>query len=183
MELILTTILGLIVGIIASFIFWGYQRFIKPDVTIAPLITATRDKETGKKIYRFKIRNNGKNQVVGIIFKAWVCDLIDVPGGKISRGIADFPIKNSNTLTLAPKGRSKRPWGLTEERIFRSTPDFDFENMLSEERRIMVTLRVSDGLTGTTDVQQRVFSKEDVKEGIFAFGASLEVICDKLRNG
>lgn len=176
MEILLSIILGLAVGIISSFMFWGGQRLVKPSVSIASKIAITKDEKTGKRAYRFKVRNNGKNQVVDITFKAWICELSSVPGGNISSGVEIFPINNSNTVTLAPCGKSERPWGLTEETTFRSLPNFDVEDMLADtNRKIMVTMRCSDSVSGTTVVQQKIFTAEDIKEGQFEFGQGMEI--------
>jgi hypothetical protein len=137
----------------------------------------TKDAATGKHIVRFKILNKGKNQVIGITFKAWVCDLLEVPGGKISRALYIFPISNSETATLTPERQTSRPWGLTPEQIYRSEPEFDVMELLSHSnQRILVTLRVSDAVSGTTVVQQVTYCKEDVIDGHFEFGESLEIV-------
>ena len=62
-------------------VFWKYLLWVRPDVSIAPKIAVSRNDQTGIKTYRFKIYNNGRHQVIGITLKAWLCDLIELPGG------------------------------------------------------------------------------------------------------
>lgn len=177
MELTISISLGFLFGIIACWVFWRYLRWQRPKVEIARKVSLTKDAVTGKQIIRFKILNKGRNQVIGITFKAWVCDLLEVPGGKMSRGLYILPISNSETATLTPRGQTSRPWGLTPEQLYRSEPEFDVMKLLSHsDHRILITLRVSDAVSGTTAVQQVTYCRGDVIEGLFEFGESLEII-------
>ena len=176
METVIGFVVGFALGIIGSWLFWKYLLWIRPDVLIASKIAVSMDEKTGKRVYRFKILNNGRHQVKDITLGAWVCDLMTVPGGQVSRGLFTFPLNNSQTLTLAPNGNVDRPWGLTPEAVFRSVPDFDVEALLNEpEKRILITLRVTDALSGTTVVQQRTFTNNDLVWGHFRLGDSLQI--------
>lgn len=176
METTISVLIGLITGFFASYIFWGYQKWQKPRIEIASEVSLLRDEISGEEICRFKILNKGKNQVINITFKAWLCKLIEVPGGKVSSVIHKFDIGNSNTLTLAGRGKSERPWGLTEETTFQC---HSLANVLDElnhkENRIMVTLKASDALTGSTIVIQHVFSRRDIRRGSFHLGESMSI--------
>ena len=98
-------------------------------------------------------------------------------GGQISHSLHRLPINSSETLTLAPKGVNNRPWGLTPERIFRCEPDISIDDIMNvPNRRILVALRVSDAISGTTTVQQTTYEKKDIIQGIFGFGESLEIV-------
>lgn len=163
-------------GIAGCWAFWRYLLWVQPDVSIAPKIAVSKNNQTDKNVYRFKILNNGKRQVTNITFKAWICDLMDVLGGKVSRGLYPFPINNSETATLGCKSKVERPWGLTPETVFRSEADFDVDRLLLDpDKRILVTLRVSDALSGTTVVQQRTFDKNDFVIGAFQLGESFSI--------
>jgi hypothetical protein len=94
----------------------------------------------------------------------------------VSYGLYRFPILNSETKALNPIGNSERPWGLTPEARFNSESEFDAYELLADSaRKIMITLRVTDALSGTTVVQQKVYGIEQIKEGIFKIGDSFEV--------
>ena len=176
METVIGLVVGFALGVLGSWLFWKYLLYIRPDVSIAPKIAVSIDEQTGKRVYRFKMHNNGRHQVKDITLGAWVCDLMTVPGGQVSRGLCTLPLNNSQTLTLAPNGDADRPWGLTPEAVFRSAPDFDVETLLDEpEKRILITLRVADALSGTTVVQQRTFTKNDLVLGHFRLGESLQI--------
>lgn len=176
METVIGLVVGFALGVLGSWLFWKYLLWIRPNVSIAPKIAISRDKQTGKRVYRFKILNNGKHQVKDVTLGAWVCDLMTVPGGQVSRSLYVFPLNNSETVSLAPNGNADRPWGLTPEVIFRSAPDFDVESLLDDpEKRVLITLRVSDALSGTTVVQQFTFTKDDLVWGHFRVGDSFQI--------
>lgn len=179
MGIIFGTLLGFVFGIIACWLFWKYLLFLKPNIEIAPLISFTKNEKTGRKIFRFKIVNRGVRQVTGITLNAWLCDLMGIPGGKVSRGLYRFPIKNSDTLTLNPEKQAERPWGLTPESTFKSEPEFDAYGLLAvPNHKIMITLRVADAISGTTVVTQKVYGREHIKEGMFEIGGSMKVVLD-----
>jgi hypothetical protein len=176
MQLLLSTILGFIFGIVACWAFWKYLLWQRPKVAIADKIAVETNDANNSKIYRFKITNKGSNQVVSITLKAWICDLLVVAGGQISRGLHELPISNSETVTLAPKGAANRPWGLTPERIFRCESGINIDEIMAvPNRRILVTLRVTDAISGTTAVQQISYDRKDILQGNFAFGESFEI--------
>lgn len=177
MDMVLPTIAGLIIGVATSWMFWRYLLWVKPKVVLSPKVSVTFDRTKGKKVYRFKIVNTGRHQAINITLRAWVADLMKVPGGEVSRAIYEMPINNSQTATLNPEKDVKRPWGLTSETTLRSEPDRDIEGMLEDcNTIIMVTLRVSDAISGTTIVQQRTYSRADIVRGMFKIGRSFEIV-------
>lgn len=176
MGIAISILVGLVLGVAGCWGFWRYLLWVRPNVSIAPKIAVSKNDQTGRNVYRFKIYNNGGHQVIGITFKAWLCDLIDLPGGKASHSLSTLPIFNTDTTTLSCRRKADRPWGLTPETFFRSEPDFDVESLLANPgKRILVTLRVTDALSGTTVVQQRTFSKHDLQYGTFCLGEGLEI--------
>jgi hypothetical protein len=177
MEFIFSAFLGAIFGLGTCWIFWKYLFWLKPKVEIAPNISFIINKDTGKKVFRFKIINKGTRQITGIKFNAWVCDLMDIPNGIVSRGLHTFPIKNSDTQTLSTIKNAERPWGLSPETTIRSEPELDVLELLTDSnKKIMVTLRVADAISGTNIVIQKVYGKDQVKEGMFAFGDSFDIL-------
>jgi hypothetical protein len=165
-----------VVGVIACWFFWRYLLFIKPDVSISPFIAMSRNETTGRPVFRFKIYNKGNRQVIGITLNAWVCRLIDAPGGQISRALYRLPIPNSETRTLNPKDKSERPWGLSPDAYLSSEPEFDLLQLLADpNRKILITLRTTDALSGTTVVKQKTFERRQIKEGMFRVGERMEV--------
>lgn len=176
MTLVLGSCLGFIFGVIACWLFWKYLLVLKPNVAIAPVIAMTRNEQTGRRIFRFKIYNKGARQVIGITLNGWVVELLDVPGGQITKALYKFPIRNSETMALNPENTFERPWDLNAETYFRTEPEFDTLELLSHPgRRVMITLRVSDALSGTTVVQQKTYEHSDFKEGMFRIGESMEI--------
>ncbi len=175
MGIAISSIVGFLLGIFASWLFWRYLLWKKPNVEIASKVSLTKDDNSGKNIYIFKIANKGDNQLIDLTFEATICDILSVPGGEISRGLFKFPI--IQILSIAPKGYNKRPWGLTPERNYVSIPDIDINKLLVKPNaRILITLRATDALSGTSATQQKTYCKQDIIQGEFAFGESLDII-------
>jgi hypothetical protein len=176
MELFIGTILGFIVGLIATWLFWKYMLVLKPDVSISTQVASELStKNSGRKTYRFKIRNNGKRQVINVSLVVTICRLIDVPGGKISSKIGTIFTKK-NASALAPHSISWSSWEIPPIYIFVATPDFDVEELISQpDTRIMATLSTTDAQSGTTHVQRVTYTQHDIIEGNFIKGLGFEI--------
>lgn len=162
---------GFFAGIAATYAYQIYSLTRKPSIELANEVSMESLDDLGHKhLYSFKLRNCGRNQVVDITLKAWLCKLVEIDGAKVSKGVYEFCINNSNTRTLAPEGKSDRPWGLTSEAELSAESEVNVPQFLSDSsHRIMVTVKASDAISGTTIVQQQTYSNEDIKEGIFGF--------------
>jgi len=168
--------LGVVGGVLASWLFWRYLLGIKPRIEVSPWISCIKVSATGQNRYRIKIVNRGKNQVIGISVNAWVVYLQPVPGGEISHALYSFTTHKSETLALNPASKSDRPWGLTPETTIILGTDKDLVAELTDtKKRLMVTLRYSDAISGTTVVTQQTFDSSALIDGLFRFGTSLEI--------
>lgn len=176
-EAVASTMVGFALGVFGSWIFWKYLLWVKPSVELSKNVSVSTDSNTGEKTYRVKIINVGRNQVIDISLKAWVVTLMELHGGKVSTAVYEMPVRNSPTMTLNPEKQVKRPWGITSEAYIRSTPDEDIERMLEEKNtKLMVTFRASDALSGSTVVQQVVYSRADIVPGMFKMGRSFDIM-------
>lgn len=177
MDILISAVIGVLTGVIATWAFWRTLLWQQPSLDISNQVSVEVNPITGRKEFRFKVFNSGKNQVTNIKVNAWLCDLLNVPGGTVARGVHHLPLPNSETLTLCPPGKEDRPWGLPPERAFVTSPDIDVEEFLSKENhRIMLAIRFSDAITGTTVVKQVTYTKRELIYGSFALGGNLDVL-------
>lgn len=134
--------------------------------------------DSGLFVYRFKVINLGKNQVIDIELNTWLTELVERGGIKVSRSIKRYETAHSATLTLAPANDENRPWGLTSELTvsFRTTDDLP-TILEDKEKRIIATLRTADAISRSTLVIQKDFTKENFKVGEFKARQSTVVYC------
>ncbi|CAK8713757.1 MAG: hypothetical protein CDV28_1642 [Candidatus Electronema aureum] len=174
-EQIIGAAVGFIVGIITTWCFWKYMLFLRPNVSISPHVAKELDAEHGQAFYRFKIRNNGKRQVINVSLIITLCRLRDVPEGRISSSIRTV-LPRKNVSALAEYSRGWTPWELPPIYIFVAKIDSNVEEELDKPNtRMIATLSVTDAKSGTTYVQRTTYRKEEVVIGDFIKGLSLEV--------
>ena len=171
-------LIGLAAGIIATFVFQFLLLQKKPKVVLAQQVSMeTLNTSPARYRYSFKAQNKGRHQVVDITLRAWLCELESVEGNEVSKGVYEFSINNSETRTLAPNGKSNRPWGLTSEAEFSAESDQNILQFLSSRNHlIMITFKARDAISGTTLVLQQTYGKRDVVEGIFGFRERMVVV-------
>ncbi|MGD2117330.1 MAG: hypothetical protein PVG66_03160 [Chromatiales bacterium] len=176
MDILTSSILGLIAGFSASWLFWKYLLNTKPRVEISDEIAVQFHAKTQTPIYTFKLVNRGLHQVTSIYFNAWLCELVDIPRGKVTHGLYKFPISNSDTRTLASKNSADPPWGLEAEMNIATRPEIDATAYLKRgDCAILITCKYTDAISGTTVVQQKHYNRHAIVPGWFPAGDSLKV--------
>ena len=169
-------IIGFLVGLIVNGVFWKYMLSLSPNVSISQQVARNVD-ATGQRVYRFKIKNNGKRQVINVSLIITLCKLRDVPEGRISSSIGTI-LPRKSISALAEHSTSWTPWELPPIYIFVAKPNFNIEKELDKPNtRMIATLSVTDAQSGTTHVQRTTYRKEDVIDGDFIKGLSLEIKC------
>lgn len=149
---------------------------LRPKVSIsAEVAKGWSNGISQKRVYRFKIRNDGKRQVINVSLVVTVCTLVDVPGGKISSSIGTI-LPRKTVSALAPRSLAWSSWDIPPIYIFVAKPDIDVEHLLNQpDTRIMATLSASDAQSGTTHVQRVTYTKQDVVDGQYVKGLSFEI--------
>lgn len=169
-------LLGLIASLVASWLFWRYQLQILPRITFCDDI-AVEESDNNDLVFRFKVINQGKNQVVNFVCNAWLCELAERGGVKISRAIKQYDIANTGTFTLASKSDEKRPWGLTSETTISFKDNLDLLSILAEspDMKIVATVKATDARSGSTQVIQKSFDSSNIKHGVWKANESTTV--------
>jgi hypothetical protein len=64
---IITTLVGFVLGVFGSWLFWRFLLVLRPDVRISPHVLKGHDRlDSGKVVYRLKVYNFGRRQVVDL---------------------------------------------------------------------------------------------------------------------
>src|SRR3569623_1715989 len=175
-ELLISQAVGFMLGLATSWVFWRFMLLLRPDVRVAAMIAKGHSrKEPDRIVYRLKIANYGRRQAINISIGAAICRLADLPGGKICTVMKRLPFKQSAIPAIGPKTKLGDSWGLSPVYVFVSTPEFDVPALMANNERLLVTLKATDAISGTTVVTRQAYLLADIKEGDFAWGLGFEV--------
>lgn len=175
MELVISNIIGLIVGLLTSYTFLRWQLFVKPNVSISPVVIYSTKKCT----FRIKIANESKRQVTAIQVKLSILKRTQYDNRAVQLVVRHLPLKSEDAFVLTGRRKHKDPWGLLYARTFETQSDNEaFAMLLSpagEERRIVLTMEAVDAISGTKVVQKVIYRHEDVVVDA-KFGKKFEMI-------
>lgn len=176
MELFTLNLVAFGLGIASSWTWWRFVSTLRPRLEISSqLARSVTENGLGNGLYRLKIANVGKRAIIDITATMTICALREVPGGYVSSAVQKLPILHQ-CLALGERRSYWSPWDVSPIYIFRISPDFDLESELSiPDTRIMLTLMAKDSLSGATAVHRRTYSLEDILDGDFARGLTLEI--------
>ncbi len=176
MEFFISQLIGFLVGILSSWIFWYALLLAKPKIAISKNIVFNQKKGS----LLVKIINKGRRQATDI--QASLA-LVERDSSRRFFTIHNAQLRKDFLPALAPIQESHKAWGLRTAFVFATDEGVQ---MLEElpivdrgERRIVFTLSATDGLSGTKVVQQTTYRLDDVKSG--RFGVWLEIREDTTR--
>jgi hypothetical protein len=170
MEFFISQVIGFLVGILSSWLFWYALLLAKPKIVISKNIVINRKKGS----LLVKVINRGRRQATDI--QASLA-LVERDNSGRFFTIHNAQLRKDLLLALAPVQESHKPWGLRTAFVFATDEGVQMLEELSivnrGERRIVFTLSATDGLSGTKIVQQTAYRLEDVRSG--RFGVWLEI--------
>ena len=167
-------IVGFIVGIISSYIFWLTLALTKPKILISP--SAVYYPKDGS--LKIKIINNSRRQAVDIQVETAVDE---ITSGK-RRTIHRPTIKNDTTrFALEPRHKDKDiQWGLPASTIFVIIDGKQILDLLESsnklERRLLFTLSATDAISGSKSVQRVSYLYSDIQHGDYCGGLNFKVM-------
>lgn len=170
---IVATLVGFVLGVLGSWIFWRFLLFMKPDVRISDVVLKGHDRlDKGQTLYRIKVFNFGSRQVIELQASARLVEKRD----------DRWPVKRELKLRFGggiPTLGRKKDFG---DPLLRIPPGFTFviegedclEAEMNADRRIMFMVSAKDALSGTTVVHRKVYTAADIQTGDFARGPIFE---------
>lgn len=174
-QLVIGSFIGFGFGVLSCWVFWRIQLLHRPRISICSQVARQNRCDTSaSKTYRFKIRNDGKRQVIDIRLVVTVCQLRPVPGGYISSSLGTV-VKESCSV-LAPNTTEWSSWDIPPIYIFRGTPSMDVDSLLKmPDTRLMATLSVADAVSGVRIVKRVTYGMDDMIDGDFVKGLGMEI--------
>jgi hypothetical protein len=176
-----TTMIGFLLGVVGSWLFWRYMLFLKPKVKISKYILRgpnRRNPDSNRPIFRIKVVNTGRRQIVGLEARATIGEITGNTEGIDRRRVTKkiLPLNSHEVPALGPKRNVGNSWSLRPLIVFWTDEDIDALLTEGGERRVVFTLFATDAESGTTKVFQQIYEKQLIKDGDFAVG----IDCDKI---
>lgn len=180
-----TIIISIILNLAASWLFWKYMLNIKPDILASPIVLKGKSRSDNRKIYRIKIINKGDRQIKDVELTASLLEIKGTLGIDHRRSPVrcvrlndkceplKVTITNNQILGFGAKEEIYNVWGLSVMLIVtieiknENGEDFDLESILTDERRLVLTISATDALSGTTILQRYSYTKDKILQGDF----------------
>jgi hypothetical protein len=169
---ILNMVIGLVVGVISSWLFWYFLLLTKPKVSISPMAVYNEEDDT----IGIRVINNSRRQAADIrvllflaeIHKPWVST------------IRTIPLRKDYLFALGGKQNLGKFWVLPTSTIFGAQGGKELMGLLGKstggERRLVFTLSATDAISGSKIIQRVTYRLDDIKFGKFSAGAKFLVI-------
>ena len=168
---LMNILIGFGLGVAASWFFWRYLRLMKPKVRISSIVAkGVSRKAPEKTAYRIKIANFGCRQVINLSASWTICELTPVPGGYRSVVKKRLTIPREIIPVLGPKNELDKPSGISPIYVFVTKPKFDVEGIMRKGARMLFTLSATDAMSGTTVVQRKTYTIDQIEAGDFQRG-------------
>ncbi|BAS54920.1 hypothetical protein NIES2135_58150 [Leptolyngbya boryana NIES-2135] len=184
MELkeIANLLLGFFLGVFGSWLFWKYLLFLQPRVKISRiLLKGSHHIRTNEIVYRIKIYNSGRRQVVDLVASATVVRVKEK-----NRYITLRELKLSFDGQIPSLG-AVQDFGNPLHAIspvfhFQILDEINLEGQLADDEWIFFTLSARDALSGTDKVQRVAFNRDNIKKGKFLYGLTFDIAEHRANN-
>ncbi len=161
-------LIGFILGIVGTILFWRFQINIKPKIAISNIIAKGYSSSNPEKVvYRIKVYNLTNRQIVNISIACSLSYIVNVGNGQRSVG-KTLNINPQSIQFLGPKKNWGDPFGLSPVKVFHLTGLESAE--FSSSKKILFTISATDAESGTTNIIRKIYEPHDVKDGNFEPG-------------
>lgn len=173
---VVNLVIGFVLGIVASWVFWYWQINIKPRIAVSPMCAYDPDSGT----LGIRVINRSIQQATDIKVRLLVAQ---VQGSWYDTIYT--PVLNRDSLfALRPYKRPMKFWRLPGSSIFETQDGAKIVELLSQqgqtERRLIFTLSATDALTdalSSSKVIQRVsYQLSDIQVGDFKSGRHFVIL-------
>ena len=175
MEVIII-IIGFILGLLASYLFWRYLLLINPRICISSFIAKGHSLINKKHImYRIKIYNNSQRPIINIYYKICIGRLKTTRDGD-SFSVIERVVKEQTINVLGPKKNIGDHWGLSpmHHLTFRSTKEI--EKLLGNPKNVIhLQLICFDSKSGSAFATRKKYSSKDIRQGMFRYGLTFKL--------
>jgi hypothetical protein len=163
-DIVLSLMASFILGIGACWVFWRWQLRVKPKVRLADrAVFCTASKWLG-----VKVANVGKHQVTDVEARLAIAERTKEERIIIRK----IGILNAPTLfAIEPLSKLHEPWLLPTVFVFAARNGEEMVQCLTDDRqagadrRLLFTLSMRDGVSGTKVVKTAVFKPAEIEIG------------------
>ncbi|MGX9728069.1 MAG: hypothetical protein ACTFAK_12355 [Candidatus Electronema sp. VV] len=168
--------IGFILGIFSSWLFWKWQLQVQPNFAISDKI-AIRYRQATPDIpfYQIKIVNFSKRAVINMTATFGIHELSN-HRGPTRKLIYSINLLPSSPTFIGPYTHNYDPWSVTNVHYYSSVSDNKLYDMLQNGRKLLFTVSATDAASGTTVIRRRIYTKEDLIEGYFEGYRSLKIV-------
>jgi hypothetical protein len=169
---VVNLVIGFVLGIVASWVFWYWQINIKPRIAISPMCAYDPDSGT----LGIRVINRSRQQATDIKVRLLVAQ---VQGSWYDTIYT--PVLNRDSLfALRPYKRPMKFWRLPASAIFETQDGAKIVELLSQqgktERRLIFTLSATDALSSSKVIQRVSYQLSDIQVGDFKSGRHFVIL-------
>jgi hypothetical protein len=169
-DFVIGQILGLIIGIVGSAIFWYMLLMMKPKLAVSPIIAHNR--KTNE--LEIKVTNKGRNQITDIQVQLnFIRHLVNEPGFRTFVE-PQIDLRNDVGQALGPIQDIEKQWCLvTSNRYYVKNAEDNIRKLGMNndgEHRLAFIISATHALSGTKVVQRITYTPKDIKAGKWGVG-------------
>jgi hypothetical protein len=168
-------LLGFFLGVFGSWLFWKYLLFLQPRVQISRiLLKGFHHIRTNEIIYRIKVYNSGRRQVVDLVASALI---VRVREKKRYLTVRELKLSFDGQIPSlgAVQDLGNPLHAISPVFHFQILDEINLEEQLADDEWIFFTLSARDALSGTDKVQRVAFNRHNIKEGGFLYGLTFDI--------
>lgn len=187
MENVINQLIGLVVGLLGSYVFWRYMIIVRPKIKISPFVLYSPK----SKRFFIRVMNFGRRQVTDIQVRLLLSERINEGEGAVTIGRYVPKLRRDSLFALGVRRDYGNLWKYSPVHNF-STDD-DEQELLEKflkpsdgDKRLEFQMLASDALSGTTVAYSTVYSPKDIKfasrykrEFVFDVVGEIEDFIDK----
>ena len=178
MELLIGSMISFVLGVAVSWLFWRYLLYLKPSLHISEQVARSPSRKyPGKEILKFKIYNCTNRQAINLFVGCTISELANVPDGTRSRVIERLNVVIASFDCLGPKSNLGEKFGLSPVKVYTAQITDTFEQHIhGASARLILTLKASDAVSGSTIVVRKAYTSADVVRGEFRYGLTCDIV-------
>lgn len=174
MQVLESTLLGLVGGVVSSAIFLMILTFVRPRIEISGVIARRKTPGSQADAFSLKIRNLSRSQLLDVRIKAAFTAHYDPERPRVGRGI-QLQFEYPTLFDLAKREPAHSTNGRSTFEFCFATP-LDPLVTLSDDWAIRIAVSAQHSVTGLGSITKRnLVGRSVIRDGVFVQGAGLTV--------
>ena len=166
-DYLISNLIGVVIGLVSSWIFWKYQLNIKPKLQVSNFAIYESHSQT----FKIKVKNDGYRDITDISanFRISQRKKGQKSGDYFVQKLVDLSEHAAYRQVLGPIN-DNQAWGLLNSCIFESDPNDQALDFLGDEiadseieRRLVVDISCIDAQSGSKLVNRQTYSINQIE--------------------